>query len=104
MSYPGIVGTCTIDSRTGLGAGKLRDAIALHAAALPLMGTRWPTAWDTAARALGELPELTITTYRAFRHLAQSGVPDPAAQQAIARMLHDLGHIAYFAGIPDLAE
>jgi internalin A len=102
--YPGIVGTCTIDSRTGLGAGELRDAIALHAAALPLMGTRWPTAWDTAARALGELPELTITTHRAFRHLAQSGVPDPAAQQAIARMLHDLGHIAYFAGIPDLAE
>ena len=67
------------------------------------MGARWPAAWDTAARALGELPELTVTTRRAFRRLAQAGVPDPAAQQAIARMLHDLGQIAYFAGIPDLA-
>ena len=101
--YPGIAGVCTVDSRTGLGIDKLRDAIARHAAALPLMGARWPAAWDTAARALGELPELTVTTHRAFRRLAQAGVPDPAAQQAIARMLHDLGQIAYFAAIPDLA-
>ena len=81
----------------------LRDAIARHAAALPLMGARWPAAWDAAARALGELPGLTVTTRRAFRRMAHAGVPDPAAQQAIARMLHDLGQIAYFAGIPDLA-
>ena len=101
--YPGIAAVCTVDSRTGLGIGELRDAIARHAAALPLMGARWPAAWDTAARALDELPELTVTTHRAFRRLAQAGVPDPAAQQAIARMLHDLGQIAYFADIPDLA-
>jgi internalin A len=101
--YPGIAAVCTVDSRTRLGIDELHDAIARHAAALPLMGARWPAAWDAAARALGELPELTVTTHRAFRHLAQAGVPDPAAQQAIARMLHDLGQIAYFAAIPDLA-
>jgi internalin A len=101
--YPGIAAVCTVDSRTGLGIDELHDAIARHAAALPLMGARWPTAWDIAARALDDLPELTVTAHRAFRRLAQAGVPDPAAQQAIARMLHDLGQIAYFAGIPDLA-
>ena len=102
--YPGIAAAGTVDSRTGLHIGELRDAVARHAAALPLMGVRWPAAWDTAARALGELPELTVTTRRAFRCLAEAGVPDPAAQQAIARMLHDLGEIAYFAGVPDLSE
>ena len=101
--YPSIAAVCTVDSRTGLGISELRDAIARHAATLPLMGARWPTAWDTAARTLDELPELTVTTHRAFRRLAQAGVPDPAAQEAIARMLHDLGQIAYFAGIPELA-
>ena len=102
--YPGIAAVGTVDSRTGLGIGELRDAIARHAAALPLMGVRWPAAWDAAARALGELPELTATARRASRCLAKAGVPDPTAQQAIVRMLHDLGEVAYFAGIPDLAE
>jgi len=104
VRYPSIAGACTVDSRTGFGIGELRDAIARHAAALPLMGARWPAAWDAAVRALGELPELTVTTHRAFRCMAQAGVPDHAAQQAIARMLHDLGQVAYFADIPDLAE
>jgi len=102
--YPGIAAVGTVDSRTGLGISELRDAIARHAAALPLMGVRWPAAWDAGARALGELPELTVTVRRASRCLAEAGVPDPAAQQAIVRMLHDLGEVAYFAGIPDLAE
>jgi small GTP-binding protein len=101
--YPGIAAVCTVDSRTGLGIGELHSAIARHAATLPLMGVRWPASWDTAARALDELPELTVTTHRAFLRLAQAGVPDPDAQQAIAQMLHDLGQIAYFADIPDLA-
>jgi internalin A len=101
--YPQIAAACTVDSRTGLGIDELHDAIARHAAALPLMGARWPAAWDAAARALGELPGLTVTTRRAFRCLARSGVPDPDAQQAIARMLHDLGQVSYFSGIPDLA-
>jgi internalin A len=102
--YPGIAAVCTVDSRTGLGVRELREAIVRHAAALPLMGARWPAAWDAAARALGELPELTVTTRRAFRCLAEAGVSDYVSQRTIARMLHDLGHIAYFADIPDLAE
>ena len=101
--YPGITTVRTVDSSSGLGIEELRDAIAHHAATLPLMGARWPAAWDTAIRALDGLSDLTVTTHRAFRRLAQAGVPDPAAQQAIARMLHDLGQIAYFADIPDLA-
>ena len=101
--YPGIAAVFTVDSRSGLGISELRDAIALHAAALPLMGARWPTAWDAGARTLDELTDLTVTTHRVFRRLAQVGVSDPAAQEAIARTLHDLGQIAYFAGIPELA-
>ena len=101
--YPGIAEIFTVDSRTRLGIDDLHDAIARRAAALPLMGVRWPAAWDAATRALDELPEQTITTRRAFRLLTKAGVPDPAAQEAIARIMHDLGQIAYFADIPDLA-
>jgi internalin A len=102
--YPQIAESCTIDSRTGLGISGLRDAIARHAAGLPLMGARWPAAWDAAASCLVQMPDLTITAGRAFRQLAQAGVTDSDAQQAIARMLHDLGRIAYFADIPELAD
>ena len=45
-----------------------------------------------------------MTAGRAFRFLAEAGVPDLAAQLAITRVLHDLGQVAYFAGVPDLAE
>ena len=101
--YPAFVAVHTVDSRTRLGIDELHASIARHAAALPLIGACWPAAWDAAARALGELPELTVTTSRAFRHLSEAGAPGPTAQQAIARTLHDLGQIAYFAAIPDLA-
>jgi hypothetical protein len=100
--YPGITGVFTVDSRTGLGVGELRHAIARQAAGLPLMGGRWPAAWDAAARALGSMPGLTVTASSAFRHMAQVGVPDPAAQHAIAQVLHDLGEIGYFPGLPGL--
>jgi hypothetical protein len=102
--YPAIAGYCTIDSRTGLGIDELRAAIACEAATLPLMGARWPGAWDAGARALGELPGLTVTTHRAFRYLAEAGVADSVGQQAIAGVLHDLGQVACFARVPDLAE
>jgi internalin A len=101
--YPQIVGVHTIDSRTRLGIDDLRDAITRHAAALPLMGARWPTTWDAAAHTIDDLPGLAATTHRLFRRMAEAGVPDRAAQEAIARTLHDLGRIAYFADIPDLA-
>ena len=41
-NYPSIAEVCTVDSRTRLGIDPLCDAIARHAAALPLMGVRWP--------------------------------------------------------------
>jgi len=101
--YPGIAAVCTVDSRTGLGINGLKQAIGRYAATLPLMGTRWPVTWDNGARAITELPGLTVTAGRAFRCLAEAGVPEPAAREAIIRVLHDLGQVAYFASIPDLA-
>ncbi len=101
--YRAIVAIHTVDSRTGSGIDVLRAAIIHHAAALPLMGARWPTDWDQAGHALDQLPGLTTTTHHAFTAMAEVGVTDPAAQQAIARTLHDLGQIAYFTDFPDLA-
>ena len=101
--YPSIAAVSIVDSRTKLGIGDLHDAITRAAVGLPLRGARWPAAWDAATHALNELSDLTVTTHRAFRRMAQAGAPDPAAQQTIARVLHDLGQIAYFADIPDLA-
>ena len=100
--YPSIIGLHTIDSSTGLGIDFLHQKIARHAAELPLMGTRWPSTWDAAARALGALAERSVTTHRVFAQMASAGVTDPSAHQVIARMLHDLGKIAYFPDIPGL--
>jgi internalin A len=38
-----------------------------------------------------------------FKAMAQAGVANGDEQQAIARALHDLGQVAYFADVPDLA-
>lgn len=67
------------------------------------MGVRWPTTWDAAAHAVEELTGLTATTHHVLHQMAEAGVTDPDDRQTIARMLHDLGQIAYFADIPDLA-
>jgi internalin A len=101
--YPNILATHTIDSRTGRGLDQLCQDITRRAAALPLMGVRWPTTWERAARAVSDLPGLTATAHRILHAMAQAGVTDPDEQQTIARILHDLGQIAYFADNPDLA-
>jgi internalin A len=101
--YPRIVAVHTIDSRTGSGIEELRRAIADHAATLPLMGMRWPAAWDKAAQAVRGLRGSTATAHAVFTAMADAGVADPDTQQTIARVMHDLGQIAYFADRPDLS-
>jgi len=101
--YRQITAAHTVDSRTGTGIGELRQTILAQAAALPLMGMRWPTTWTAAAQAVRELPGLTATRNAVFKTMATAGLTDPAGHQAVAQVLHDLGHIVYFADQPDLA-
>lgn len=102
-AYPRIVGTCTVDSRTGSGIPQLRQAIAEHAAALPLMGQRWPATWDAAAKAVRDVPGLTASAQSVFQRMTAAGVGDLDIQRSIAGILHDLGQIVYFADSTDLA-
>ena len=101
--YPSIVAVHVVDSRTRLGIDSLREVISSRAKTLPLMGARWPASWAAGAQALDRAsPELTVTTHRAFQRMVGAGVPE-ADVEAVARIQHDLGRIAYFGDIPDLA-
>ncbi|MFD0631943.1 COR domain-containing protein [Catenulispora yoronensis] len=92
-----------IDSRTGTGIADLSRIIADRAAALPLMGMRWPTSWLAAAQAVRDLPGLTATQKVVFGAMAHAGLKDVSAQRGVARVLHDLGQIVFFADRPELA-
>jgi hypothetical protein len=102
--YPQIVGSHAIDSATGTGIDALHAAIRNSAASLPLMGVAWPRSWVAAADAVRALPGYSATVRTVWRAMEHAGVDDPQAQQVIARALHDLGDVVFFADDRDLAQ
>lgn len=101
--YPQVVGAAAVSSKTDLGIPELWDKIARESAALPLMGESWPAAWARAAETVRARPENRITDVELERILADSGV-DEDGRPVLARCLHELGHILYFAGDPELRD
>ena len=94
--YPQIVGSASVDNRTGKGIPDLRLKMAYEAAKLPLMGSRWPVAWATG---VGEVikSDLQHTTPEDLRYrLSAVGVSDWSHQTYLLRALHLLGEILYF--------
>jgi internalin A len=100
--YPRVKGVVTIDAKSGTGMSQLREAIRQHSADLPLMGVRWPASWVAAIEAVRGLPGDAATAQQMRDTMAAAGVREPEAQRAIARALHDLGEIVYFADDPEL--
>jgi len=102
--YPQIKGMFTIDSASGSGMDALQDALRQEAAGLPLMGRTWPAAWAKAGAEVLALPGNAATARQVWKCMTDAGVPEEQAQQVIARCLHDLGDIVYFADDPELSQ
>ena len=100
--YPQIVGTFTIDSKSGSGIHEVREAIRRESADLPLMGARWPASWVAAADAVRTLQGDAVTARAVWQTMTAAGVRDPQAHRAIIRALHDLGDVVYFEDDPEL--
>ena len=85
------------------------DAIVEHyravgaAADLPLMGEKWPATWLDAAQVIRALPDDRISADKFAETLTEHGVTG-SAQGVLARWLHELGDILYFADDPELAD
>jgi internalin A len=99
QAFPAILnGACAIDSRTGDGVAELRGAISSRAAELPQMGQlispRWVAAREEIlARAVGE-PQME---YEKFTEVCERHGVAGAEVSTLAKQMHDLGLIMYFA-------
>jgi internalin A len=102
--YPGIVGIHSVDARSGNGIDALREAIGRHSAALPLMGAVWPTTWVEARRAVCALDQDAPMANKVWETMTAAGVSDPEAHRAIARAMHDLGDVVFFADDRELSQ
>ncbi len=98
--YPQIIGQCEISNKTGQGFEALRQAIALAAVQLPLMGEVWPGTWLKAANILRDSTENYITPPALQEIMIAQGI-DSKQQPVLTQWLHDLGDILYF---PDSYE
>ena len=101
--YPSIAGRCEISSKEHTGIKELHDAIARVAGDLPLMGEKWPAAWLEAAMDIRTLPDKRISAHKFEQSMAAHHVPG-IAQSVLARWLHELGDILYFADDEELKD
>jgi internalin A len=103
-SYPQIVASIQVDNATGLGIDRLRRTMAAVAAALPLMGSRWPTGWLAGAEKI-RTSRLQHATPEALRSLlAYEGVRDAVDQTYLLRAMHTLGDILYYDDDEELQD
>ena len=101
--YPQIEGFYEVSNRDGRGVEELRARIAELAAALPLMGQEWPSAWLDAAEDIRALEENSISPSRMLESMAAREVRDRDAE-ILGQWLHDLGDIIYFRDDDELND
>jgi internalin A len=102
--YPKIVASLQVDNATRDGIDALRVLLAGQAARLPLMGSEWPATWLAAAKALRNRPENHIAPEQMWQIMSSAGVGDSRQQSYIAKALHELGDILYYADDPELDQ
>ena len=104
-SFPQIVGLCPIsNTEPRQGIAELRAALAAAAAGLPRMGQEWPADWVTAAEAVrARRAENHIDAAALLTTLADRGVSEES-RPVLARALHELGDILYFADDEELHD
>jgi len=103
-SYPQIVQSVSVDNSTGEGIDYLRWIMANEAANLPLMGSRWPTAWVKGAESIHKYRQKYGTPEDLYKRLAKAQVTDRSHQIYLLRTLHLLGEILYFEDDEELRD
>ncbi len=102
-AYPQIECHYKVSSSEGTGIEELRTAIAEHAAALPLMGAKWPATWLDAANALRDHANNEIAPHEMRSVMTDCGVKDSDVE-TLAAYLHDLGDILYYQHDDELKD
>ena len=103
-SYPQIIESASVDNRTGEGIDDLRSRMAIEAADLPLIGSRWPTAWVTGAESIHKYRQKYATPEDLYKRLGKARVTDRSHQTYLLRALHLLGEILYFEDDEELRD
>lgn len=94
--FPAIAAFVKTSCVTGKGLETLRDQIEEVMAVSPMLSTRWPESWFRVKEHL-ERSKQPVLTRAAYRDLcAAEGVTLEAAQEVLARFLHDLGIVMRF--------
>jgi internalin A len=102
--YPQIVEVLEVSNKTHRGIDELKQAIAKHAAKLPLMGQPWPMSWVKIEQELVTRPEHHISSAAYMDLCMAKGVHAELAQGSLGSYLHDLGKILYFRDDPILKD
>jgi internalin A len=103
-AYSQIVDVLSISSKTNEGLETLKLALAQQAAALPLVGQPWPSAWMKVEQALLTRSEHHITADSYMDLCISEGVRAEIAQGTLGGYLHDLGKVLYFRDDPILSR
>lgn len=99
--FPQIIGQCEVSNKTQLGIDDLKKTIAEAAAALPLMGERWPSAWLNFAKFVRSHRAKYATPKKFWQAMNKFGVGHDS-YSVLARWLHELGDILFFLDNPEL--
>ncbi len=95
QQFPQIIGQWEISSLQGTGIEAMQQAITTAAAALPLMGERWPTTWLNFANALRKSKQQYATPQKFWGVMTKYKVT-ATSQPILATWLHELGDILFF--------
>jgi internalin A len=98
-----LVGHYKVDNFSGTGIDDLRNVIAAQAAKLPQMGELVPSRWLLASEDILKRREPQIA-HTEFAAACGSHGLDGEATATLANLLHDLGHIIYYAGDEGLRD
>ncbi len=103
-NYPQIVDMLQVSNKAGIGIDELKQAIANHAAKLPLMGQPCPISWIEIERKLVASSEHHISATSYTDLCTTKGIHTLLEQSTLGNYLHDLGKILYFHDDPILKD
>ncbi len=103
QQFPQIIGQWETSNLRGTGIDALQQIITTAAAALPLMGERWPTSWLNFANALRNAKQRYATPQKFWDVMTKYKVT-PDSQPVLSTWLHELGDILFFQDNDDLND
>ncbi|MBA4062951.1 MAG: serine/threonine protein kinase [Isosphaera sp.] len=102
--FPQVKGFVRTDCQDDTGIDELRKAVARAAVALPNLRAKFPVSWFAIKDRLGGMSESYIGYGTYAGVCAELGEPDPAGQDRLAAVLHDLGIALNYRDDPRLSD